>query len=210
MSAATALPPLHPLAPAPTPLSGIVGLRRFTVAEYRKMLDAGILVENERVELVEGYVVEKSVRNQPHENALRRLTNRFQRRLPDGYVTQIQGAIRLSDGEPEPDGAVIRGDETTCDHHFPGPDDLPMLIEVADSSLLRDRRDKGRSYARAGIAVYWIVNLVDGVIEVYTNPEPAAMTPVYRDRTDYHPGDDVPIVLDGATVGSIPAAELLP
>lgn len=122
MSAVTTLPPLLPPVPAPTLLSSIVGLRRFTVAEYRKMLDAGILVENEPVELVEGYVVEKGVRNQPHENALRRLTNRFQRRLPDGYVTQIQGAIRLSDGEPEPDGAVTRGDETTCDHHFPGPE----------------------------------------------------------------------------------------
>lgn len=210
MSAATALQPLHPLAPAPTLLSSIVGLRRFTVAEYRKMLDAGILVENERVELVEGYVVEKGVRNQPHENALRRLTNRFPRRLPDGYILQSQGAIRLSDGEPEPDGAVLRGDETTCDHRFPGPDDLAMVIEVADSSLLRDRRDKGRSYARAGIAVYWIINLVDGRIEVYTNPEPTAMSPVYRDRTDYAPGDAVPLVLDGAVVGSVPASDLLP
>lgn len=85
-----------------------------------------------------------------------------------------------------------------------------MVIEVADSSLARDRRDKGRSYARAGIAVYWIVNLVDGVIEVYSNPEPTALSPVYRDRTDYRPGQDVPLVLDGVNVGSIPAAELLP
>src|SRR5262249_50270557 len=107
-------PTLTPL----TLLSSIVGLRRFTVAEYRKMLDAGILFESDRVELLEGLVVEKGVRNQPHENALRRLQTRLPGRLPKGYFFQGQGAIRLSDGEPEPDGAVIRGDLTDFDERF--------------------------------------------------------------------------------------------
>ncbi|MFO0803015.1 MAG: Uma2 family endonuclease [Gemmataceae bacterium] len=193
-----------------TPLSSIVGLRRFTVVEYRKMLEAGILFEGEKVELLEGLVVEKGVRNQPHENGLRRLSIRFPRYLPSGYILQVQGAIRLSDSEPEPDGAVIRGDETTCDNHFPGPDDLPLLIEVSDSTLGRDRRDKGRMYSRSNVPIYWIVNVADGWIEVYTNPDPAANPPAYLNRRDYLPGQDVPLILDGVQVSTIPAADLLP
>ncbi len=194
----------------PTLLSSIVGLRRFSVAEYRKMLDAGILVLNEKVELLEGLVVKKGVRNQPHENGLRRLTVRFPRYVPEGYFLQLQGAIRLADGEPEPDGAVIRGDVLTCDDHFPEPDDLLLLIEVSGSTLSRDRRDKGRMYARANIAVYWIVNVADGQIEVYTDPDLTANPPAYATRTDYRAGQGVPIVLDGVAVGAIPASDLLP
>jgi Uma2 family endonuclease len=208
MSATLTAPPV--VASPPTLLSSIVGLRRFTVEEYRKMLDAGILISNERVELLEGLVVEKGVRNQSHENGLRRLNARLSPHIPDGYFLQIQGAIRLSDGEPEPDGAVIRGDLTAFDARFPEPEDLPLLIEVSDTSLNRDRKDKGRMYARAGIGVYWIINVMDGQIEVYTNPDPTANPPTYTTRTDYKPGQDIPIVLDNAVVGSIPASDLLP
>src|SRR5207248_1191302 len=88
------------------------------------------------------------------------------------------------------------------DTRHPGPSDFGILIEVADSSLLTDRRDKGRIYARESIPVYWIVNLVDRQVEVYTDPDPAASPPAYRTRTDYRPGDAVPITFRGLFVNS--------
>lgn len=87
---------------------------------------------------------------------------------------------------------------------------MGLLIEVADSSLLRDQRDKTRIYARAGTPVYWIVNLVDRRIEVYTNPTGPAAVPRYQAFATYQPGDAVPLVLDGSTAASVPAADLLP
>ena len=84
------------------------------------------------------------------------------------------------------------------------------MIEVADSSLAGDRVDKGRIYGRAGIVCYWIVNLQDGQIEVYTSPSGPTASPGYGQRQDYRPGDAVPFLLDGALIANIPVAELLP
>lgn len=84
------------------------------------------------------------------------------------------------------------------------------MAEVADTSLDTDRGPKAVAYARNGLPVYWIINLVDSLIEVYTDPDAAATPPAYRARTDYRPGQDVPIVLDGTAVASVPVADLLP
>jgi Uma2 family endonuclease len=84
------------------------------------------------------------------------------------------------------------------------------VIEVADSSLLRDQRDKTRIYARGGIPCYWIINLVDQRVEVYTQPSGPTAVPSYGSFQTYQPGDAVPLVLDGNTVGTVPVTELLP
>ena len=81
---------------------------------------------------------------------------------------------------------------------------------MANTSLLRDQRDKARIYARGGVACYWIVNLEDRRIEVHTGPSGPGDAPAYASVTNYAPGDAVPLVLDGVTVASIPAADLLP
>ncbi|HEX4612557.1 MAG TPA: Uma2 family endonuclease [Urbifossiella sp.] len=181
-----------------------------TPQQYHQMIEASLLQEGEPIELLEGIVVEKGTRTPPHDGVVTRLTNRLPRRLPPGWVTRIQCATALGDSEPEPDGAVVRGDDTAYDTRLPEPADFGLAIEVSDSTLAFDRRDKGRIYARAGIPVYWIVNVADGQVEVYTDPDPAATPPVYRARTDYRPGQDVPLALDGAVVASLPAANLLP
>ncbi|HVK17875.1 MAG TPA: Uma2 family endonuclease, partial [Fimbriiglobus sp.] len=92
----------------------------------------------------------------------------------------------------------------------PGAGDIGIIIEVSDSTLAFDRRDKGRIYARAGIPVYWVVNVADRQVEVYTDPQPGATPPAYAARTDYPPGQNVPIVLDGQVAATISAADLLP
>jgi Uma2 family endonuclease len=113
------------------------------------------------------------------------------------------------DNEPEPDGVVLRGDETSYGTRYPGPDDIALAIEISDSSWAFDRQLKGRAYSWAGIPAYCIINVVDHRIEVYPDPDPIADQPAYRTRTDYSPGQDVPLVLDGQTVATIPVTELL-
>ncbi|QJW98328.1 Uma2 family endonuclease [Frigoriglobus tundricola] len=194
---------------SPSPLLSASGFKRFTPAQYHTLIDSGIIMEGEPIELLEGYLVEKGMRNPPHEMSLRRLTARLPRHVP-GWFLQVQGAISLGASEPEPDGVLLRGDETTCDGRLPTAADLGLIVEVSDSTLSFDRRDKGRIYARAGVPVYWIVNVADRQIEVYTDPDTTADPPAYRARTDYRPGDAVPIVLDGATVGAVPVSDLLP
>ena len=105
---------------------------------------------------------------------------------------------------------VLRGDETSYDTRHPGPDDMGLVIEISDTSRAFDRRVKGRAYSRAGVPAYWVVNVIDRVIEVYTDPDPAADPPAYRTQTNFTPGQDVPLVLDGTAVATIPVADLLP
>lgn len=183
--------------------------RRFTVDEYHKMIQAGILDDEDKVELLEGFVVEKMPRNPPHDVSIQRLTKRTVRIAP-GWEVRIQSAITLPDSEPEPDVTLARGDDSTFAHRHPAPGEIGMVIEVADSSLDRDRDDKGCIYARAGVAVYWIVNLVDRQIEVYTQPSGPADAPGYGQRQDYHIGDSAPVVLDGQQVALLSVAEILP
>ena len=122
----------------------------------------------------------------------------------------IQCAITLADSEPEPDVVVARGNARTFAAHHPGPSDIGLTIEVADSTLPGDRADKARIYARANMGVYWIVNLVDGQIEVYENPTGPTATPRYAKRTDFGAGESIPMTLDGNVVASIAVRDLLP
>ena len=196
--------------PSTPSVSPVGGFRVISVDQYHRMIQAGILIEGEPIELLEGYLVNKMPQNPPHAATTSRLTSRLPRQLPTGWFLRGQLPVTLSDSEPEPDAAIVRGDVTSFDRRHPAPPDFGIVVEVADSTLVFDRRDKGRIYARAGIPVYWIVNVADRQVEVYTDPQPGASPPAYATRTDYLPGQDVPILLDGQAVSAIPAADLLP
>jgi Putative restriction endonuclease len=185
-------------------------MRRFTVDEYHRMIEAGILTEDDPVELLGGWIVLKMPHNPPHDNALELADEAIRARLPTGWRLRIQSAIITTDSEPEPDLAVVRGTARVRQGRHPGPADIGLLLEVADSTLLSDGQDKGPLYAAAGIGCYWILNLVDRQVEVYTDPTGPDANPVYRRRQDYRPGDAVPLVLDGQQVVQIPVADLLP
>ena len=207
----TSTPAVTPPPAAGSPLpSYLLRLRRFTRAEYHKLGEAGIIGPDERVELLDGYVVEKPVKNLPHAGATRRIANRLPKYLPAGWCIQVQDPVGLPRSEPEPDATVLRGDDAVYDTRMPEPSDVAIVIEVADSSLRTDRRDKGRLYAAAGIPVFWVVNVADGQVEVCSDPDPNATPPAYRTRADYRPGQDVPIVLDGVVASAIPVSDLLP
>ena len=184
-------------------------IARFSVTRYQRMIETGILTAEHRVELLENYVVLKLPRNPPHDSTLQRMLRPLMRSLPSGWDLRIQSGIVLDDSQPEPDFAVVRGSSVDYETRQPGPTDIGLVIEVADSSLLRDQRDKTRIYARGGIPCYWIVNLVDHRIEVYTQPSGPVAVPSYQAFQTYQPGDDIPLVLDGNQSALIPDSELL-
>ena len=185
-------------------------LRLFSVEEYHQLIRAGILDENDDVELLEGYVVPKKSCNPPHDTAIRILSKHLERLLPPGWDYRAQSAITLSDSEPEPDLAVVRGDERTYSNRHPGPADLGLVVEVSDTSLAFDRTDKARIYARAGIETYWIINLVDRQVEVYTQPTGPSASPGYIRRDDVPLGGSVSLLLDGVVIAALAVRDLLP
>ncbi len=188
-----------------------VPVRRFTVDEYHRMFEAGILVEEDDVELLEGWIVPRMPRNPAHDGMISIvMMDLLTPRLPADYHCRGQSSITTSESEPLPDIAVVRGAKRVFVARHPGPADMAMVVEVADSSLDRDRTIKIRIYARDSVPVYWIVNLVDRQIEVHTDPTGPDPAPTYRTRRIYRPGDLVPFVVDGRELGPIPAQELLP
>jgi hypothetical protein len=167
----------------------------FTVDQYHQMIAAGILTEDDGVELIEGEIVPKMARNPPHDSTLDKLED--------------QKAITLATGEPEPDVAVVLNPAGRYDDHHPNPGEIAMVAEVADRSITIDQSIKLRAYARAKLPIYWIVNLVDRRVEVYTQPR-GGKNPTYRSRTDYAPGESVPVIIAGTPVGSVPVDAILP
>jgi Uma2 family endonuclease len=197
--------------PAATePYGGMTYMRKFTLDEYHEMIRTHILTEEDPVELLEGYLVLKMPRSPEHDAAIRKLDKRLQRLIPDTFTLSNQCAATLNnDSEPEPDFTIARGGESTYDTRHPGPADTALVIEVSASSLARDRTDKARIYARAGIPVYWIVNVIDRQIEVYTQPSGPCESPAYAKQDVFALGVSVPVVLDGNTAGTIAVSDVM-
>jgi Uma2 family endonuclease len=183
---------------------------RLRVEQYHAMIRAGILTADDPVELLEGWLVYKMPKNPPHRVATRLAQTALERILPTGWYVDTQAPITLEDSEPEPDLVVVRGEPRLYLDRHPGPAELALVVEVADASLIRDQGAKKRIYARAGIAVYWIINLPDRRCEVYTDPGAAGGEADYRQRHDYGPSDAVQLIIDGQAVGSIAVADVLP
>jgi len=198
--------PVSPLAAKPPPLF----MRRFTVEEYHRMIEAGVFAHDERFELLEGWIVAKKSRNPPHDVALDKSQDAIRSRLPAEWRVRIQSAITTDDSEPEPDLAVVRGPAERYRAAHPAPSDIALLIEVAESSLGEDRGEKSRIYARAGVSAYWIVNLVQLRIEVYTDPSGAGPAPCYRRREDFTAGQSVPLQIEGVILAPVSVEDLLP
>jgi Uma2 family endonuclease len=131
--------------------------------------------------------------------------------LSEGWDYRTQEPLTLADGEPEPDGAVVRGTFQDYAARHPGPADVALVIEVADTTLARDRGIKLRSYARAGIPQYWIINLIDCQIETYSEPDLAALPqPTYRHRSVYDAHATVPLTIENQSVGTVSVASFFP
>lgn len=143
-------------------------LHRFTVDEYYRMAEVGLLTEDARVELIDGVIVDMPPIGPEHAGNVNWFTEAFRDLFGDSAQLSIQNPVRLGlRVEPQPDVMLLRSRADRYRTSHPGPEDVLLLVEVADSSLTYDRKTKARIYARAGIADYWIVNLVDSVVEVH-------------------------------------------
>jgi Uma2 family endonuclease len=195
--------PLAPAAPDAPPF-------RLSVDQYHEMVRHGILTEDHEVELLDGLLVAKVTKSTAHRVAKLLAQNSLAKVVPEGWHVDTQDAITLATSEPEPDVMVIRGQPRDYLEHHPLARELALVVEVSDSSLRHDRCFKRAIYAAAAIPVYWIVNLIDRRVEVYTDPTGPADQPDYRQRQDFSATGQVPVVIAGREVASIPVGELLP
>ncbi|MBM3219282.1 MAG: Uma2 family endonuclease [Candidatus Rokubacteria bacterium] len=137
--------------------------------EYEKLTEQGFFDSDERLELLDGLLVFREPQYAPHATAVRLAATALRRAFGPGWVVEGQLPIALDDvSEPEPDVAVVPGDPR--DYRDGHPERPVLILEVAESSLAKDRDVKLALYARAGITDYWIVNLIDRVLEVYREP----------------------------------------
>ena len=167
--------------------------RKFTVAEYYRMAEVGILGPEERVELIEGEIIVIPPIGPEHAGSVDIISNRFVRKLDDRFIVRSQNPIHLNDGsEPQPDVVVarFRDDYYTAAH--PTPADILLIVEVADSSLAYDRDIKAHVYGRNAIPETWVKNPPEDCIERFTEPGPEG----YAEHTIHRRGETItPVAL---------------
>jgi Uma2 family endonuclease len=205
--------PLLPQLPTPlwqqTPALPDEPVLPLTVDAYHALLKAGVLESGDPVELLEGFLVRKMGKGPRHERARRQLRRLLENLISDEFFVDEQGAFTTGDSEPEPDVFVIRGTlDDYADRHA-GPAETVLVVEIADSSVRRDRNLKKRVYGRAGVAQYWVVNLVADCIEVYSQPSGPTKTPGYGQTDTYRAGDTIRVIIDRKEIGQIAAAAIL-
>jgi Uma2 family endonuclease len=173
------------------------------------MVEIGILTPEDRGELLEGWIVQKMTQHPLHATVLEYAQDVLRLLLPQGWRLREQKPMTTpEDSLPEPDLAIVRGPASRYERRHPGPADVALVVEVADTFLQEDRERKGRIYARARIPVYWIINLPDEQVEVYTRPR-AGKTAAYRDRHDYARGKVFPLVIEGRQIAEVAVDALL-
>jgi hypothetical protein len=173
----------YPDVPTPVGMVDVGSIFPLTPAQFRLMGRAGILSDDDNVELIEGVIYNHMTILPPHTGTVIRLNGVLKPLMPAGWRYRQEQPIVLFDGEPIPDGVIATGSDDDNFRFHPLARDVDVAIEVADSSLLRDRTIKLRSYAHAGIPVYWNINLIDRQVEVHTDPDPLAVPgPTYRRR----------------------------
>jgi len=208
MAAVTEAPP----APATETAPEIAPERlfRLSLETYERMGELGLFRRSDRVELLDGLLVNKMTRGPRHVTATIKVLKAVDAILPPGWTPRKEDPLKLPgvagapDSAPEPDVAVVRGDVNTYATRHPGAADVALVIEVADSSLADDRLGL-RRYATAGIPVAWIVNLVDETVEVHTTPS----GPTYAHREVKGVDDALAVWLDGRECGRIAVADIL-
>ena len=174
--------------------------RRFTVAEYVQLGRTGILHEDDRVELIDGDIVEMSPLGEAHTSCVKRSAALFSKRFADMAIVSVQDPVRLNEhNEPQPDLALLRPKDDFYASGHPTPEDILLIVEVADSSLDYDLRTKLPMYARAGVREVWVLNLIQSRLLVAVEPSPTGyqVTRVLRRGDVVSPSacPDVPIAV---------------
>jgi Uma2 family endonuclease len=183
---------------------------RLSVDEYRRKAALGEFSVSKTFELLEGVVVPKARQTLRHETALENIQNVIGKLIPEGWHLRVQQPMACSDSQPEPDGAVVRNALDEYVNRPPQPSDVAMIIEVAEGSLKTDRQLKGRIYARAGITQYWVLDIIDNQLEVYTNASGPVQMPAYHEKRVYRVEDKLSLVIGLDDLGMVKVRDLLP
>ena len=158
---------------------------RWTVTEYHKMVKAGLLAENSRVELIDGEIIEMAPICSPHAGKVTRLIRLFSTAIGNKALVSAQNPVVLDEhNEPQPDVAVLHWRDDYYENAHPRPEDIILLIEVSDTTVRYDREIKMPLYARSGVPETWLVNLQTRRLEVYCDPKSGH----YRRVEEYHSG----------------------
>ena len=169
-----------------------------TVDDYHAMGAAGILTEDDRVELIEGQIIAMSPIGSRHAACVKRLNQLLTQQTQGQALVSVQDPIYLGTySEPEPDVALLRPRDDFYAEAHPGPEDVLLLIEVADTTVATDRRVKAPLYARSGIAEFWLILLEEDFVEVYRRPAERG----YKEMHRMERGDTLSLpTLEGATL----------
>ena len=196
------------LQPPPPDLDQIAPFERpFSTAEYRTLVEAGVLGPDSRVELIDGRIVTMSPILPPHLHTVLRLTDSLAQRLyatsPAPARMSVQSSFALFDGtEPEPDLVLLKPD--TPEDRLPGPSDAMLVVEVSDSTLGYDRTVKRARYAQAGVGEMWVLDVEGRAVEVGQRPRGRE----YQSLVRFEEGQTVKV--DALDLEPIPVADLFP
>ncbi len=190
-------------------------MMRLTLDQYARMIEAGILNEKDRLVLIDGLLVEKTARSAPHVTVSRLIVKALERMMPAGWHVAKDDPIALPagpsghDSVPEPDVTVIRGGITDYLKRYPGPADVALVVEIADSSI-QDHRTQFVRYAWAATPYASLVNLKTRQVEVYSAPSGPGPDPRYQTVQTFGEEAEIPVLLDGREVGTIRVRDILP
>jgi Uma2 family endonuclease len=180
---------------------------RLSADQYDLMISAGVLSEDDPVELIDGKLVAKMPRNSTHIVSVRKSVRALESMIPAKWFVAKEDVLKIGlYSKPEPDAMVVRRELELDSSRDPIPADCALVVEVADSSLLAHRTEKAMLYSSGNIPLYLIVNLVDSQLEVYSEPGPSG----YQTRRDFGLSDQVSVVLEGQEFGRIAVADLMP
>jgi Uma2 family endonuclease len=184
---------------------------RLNVDQFVRSIEAGVFPPDARVELLDGNVVQQMTKFAPHNYTARQAGLLLKGLLPATWLISEEKSLVLGRyWRPEPDIAVIRGPNSLYRARDPKAADVGLLIEVAESTYAMDRGEKWRAYAAARIRVYWIINLPQCQIEVYSDPVGRGKSASYREAASFGPDDEIPVVIDGQEVGRLAVRDVLP
>jgi len=179
---------------------------RIPVSLYDRLVDQGGIAEDEPIELLNGVLVRKMPKGPRHDASSSRCRRAIEGLLGAGWHLRVECAVRIPDySQPEPDLSIVRGDVDDYSDRHPEPADVGLIVEIADSSLARDRGEKRDLYAKAGVPAYWIVNLVARQAEAHSLPVGGS----YPAATIVGEHEAIELVLDGRSLGRIRVADLL-
>ena len=183
------------------------GAYRLTVEEYDRIIKSGVIPKEDRVELIEGFLVTKEPPDPSYPLAAKQTMLALLRVVPPGWHVVSEKPVVVSErSKPEPDLAVVKGEARDYLNRDITAQDVALVVKIARTKLEHDRDFMAQVYASSGIPAYWVLNLADERIEAYTDPA----TERYVTRNDYQFGQDVPLVVRGVDAGAIPVTDVLP